>query len=149
MVSGTEVFHRRCTSGIETSNSRRLEQDVLRAQRDLELSRRAHREARQEQQRASETAREVIATAKISPIAAEIATARLDSITRENLNIRNLLAAERQQVAALRRELEAARTELALHQTLGPLPGQSQQATTSNPEGKDDTELRFAMLELD
>jgi hypothetical protein len=139
VISQTEVFHRSCAGSIERSRGSRQSQRILELERELELAKRA-----------AATARHQVSSAMTE---CSIARGHAEVARREAAQLRDERRDERAvaqtSIAELRQERDAARSEARAASALLATRLADQTATSGNPDDKDDTQTRFAMMELD
>ncbi len=145
VIDGTEVLHRACALRQHITILQRAQQDLA-AARHAEAS----AQSRELEYRAKIATLEYL-NQKLGSDETDIATVRRD--LRVIMRHSAILRTERGQAIA---ERDAARRELALHQTIAAAPvatapaadSSAQEALPERP-GRDDAETRFSLLELD
>lgn len=153
VLSGTEVFHGRCTMRVGTTRSirARLELRVIEVERDLSLV----RDQLENQRTATASEREIARRTERERDGIDrelrVARAARDAALRDSTYWQERGRAEKADgdrlAAALRADLARARADLAAAQARRPLePTEGQQVAK---EDRDATEIRFSLLELD
>lgn len=143
VLSGTEVFHRRCAGNIDRSIGQRQKQEIIRLRAEVARERADAAKFKIDAQEEKNTAERFIDRLHQSE-GAHSSTAR--QLEAERVQNRALSAARSQ----AQRELDTARAEIQRLQIAA-----LERATSAIPEPvkpkdtRDDTEIRFSLLELD
>ena len=151
VLAGTEVFHRECAKDIASSIGHRQKQEIVRlrglldrATADAEMATQRAQNFEGESRRALSDNRHL-----------QLDLARSETNTRTLRHSVDRARDERdaaiEETRSLSVAVERQRRELALHAAMGPVPAPA----TATPDSKaatdtrDDTEIRFSLLEID
>jgi hypothetical protein len=154
VLCGTEALHRACVVNSARSLANRQAQRILELERLLELAQRGTRDAARSCEVYVTRADHAVAAARAEALAAHAAQVAAENTALVAHRACRALTSKLSDVSEARdetvRERDAARSEAALHQALGPAPSAPAAAHAEVAElGKDDTEQRFSMMELD
>lgn len=157
VLSGTEAFHRSCAMNMATSRANQQALRVLEVERMIEISQRGMAETKRVCDGYLTRANHAVAAARAEAVAAHAAQVAAENTAlvaqRACRELTSRLANVTQARDEALRERDAARSEAALHQRMGPTPAATEPAATVVTAGKvatgDDAEQRFAAMELD
>lgn len=143
VLTGTEVFHRRCAAGIRRSVRTRLELRLIDLERDIATARAEIMELKRQTTDERDRTRDAVRTRLVIEDDLRVARAARDAALRDSAYWRERGESLATELARIRGELETARAAAR------PPPPVTTAETAPAKDDRDATEIRFSLLELD